>query len=96
MKISNFFLSTTFCFLYLILFYQPRTLAEEKPSVHFKLWSELSNEEKISLRARWTKERVNKVVNSLKNGKGFPDFVKKIPLSEEDLKIIKIYRTHIE
>ena len=51
-----------------ILFPVSLTL-EEKPSVEYKPWSELYEEEKESLRAMWTDENEAEVVKALKGGK---------------------------
>ncbi len=89
MKVLNFLFLPLFCFLYSVPFSQSPTFAEEKPYVEYKEWSELSEEEKDSLRARWTEEKVKKVVEALKEGKDLPYFVNKIPLSEEEIKRIE-------
>lgn len=89
MKEFNFLFLPLLCFLYSVPFSQSPTFAEEKPYVEYKEWSELSQEEKDSLRARWTEEKVKKVVEALKEGKDLPYFVNKIPLSEEEIKRIE-------
>jgi hypothetical protein len=75
-----------FPFFYLAFFLPSLIIAQEKSDIEYKEWSELSEEEKGSLRARWTEEKINKVVEALKEGKALPEFVNKMPISEEEIK----------
>ena len=86
MKRFKFLFLSLFCFLFSMYFLQSPTLAEEGSYIEYEEWSGLSEKGKDSLRARWTKEKVERVVEALKNGKPLPEFVNKIPLSEEEIK----------
>lgn len=77
------------CFFFLMYLTQSSAMAEEVSSIEYREWSELSEEDKDSLRARWTDEKVIQVVNAIKEGKDLPAFVNKIPLSEEEIKRIE-------
>ncbi|HEY7534615.1 MAG TPA: pentapeptide repeat-containing protein, partial [Thermodesulfobacteriota bacterium] len=83
---NRFLLFPFFYLLCSLSFLQFPTFAEEKSYGEYKEWSELSQEEKDGLLARWTKEKVMKVVEALKEGGALSEFVNKIPLSEEEIK----------
>ena len=76
------------CSFYLMYFFQSSTIAEELSSIEYKEWSELNEEERDSLRGRWTEDKVNDVVKLLQEGKVLPSFVDKIPLSEDEIERI--------
>jgi hypothetical protein len=86
MKKLSFFLLPIFCYFYTLFFLQTTILAKEKSYVEYKEWSELSQDEKDGFNERWTEERINKVIEALKEGKALPGFINKMPVSEEEIK----------
>jgi hypothetical protein len=70
-------LLSTLCFL---IFSQSYTFSQDKSSILFnwKDWGKCSEQERDSLRSRWTDEKILKVVSALKTGTNLPDFVNKI------------------
>jgi hypothetical protein len=64
------------CSFCIICFGRSIAFAQKQPPIKKPdMWQSYSIKERDSLRARWTNEKVNKVVEALKTGKQLPDFV---------------------
>ena len=68
------------CLLCSVPFLQSHASAEQTSPHSWKDWSEYSEQEKDSLRARWTEQKVQEVVKALTEGKPLP--VKRLPPRE--------------
>ena len=54
-----------------------------------KNWYDYTDSEKEQLRTRWTEVEIDLVAVALKNGEALPGFVNRVPLSEQDNKLLK-------
>jgi len=98
--------------LFFIILSQSNIFSQDKSSILFnwKDWMECSEQEKDSLRLRWTGEEIIKVVSALKTSTPLPDFVKKIgdrknypsydlrgiPLIKQDLKTVTLSYAYLD
>ncbi len=80
MKKDSTILWSLFSTLCLITLSQTTSFSQDKSSILFnwKDWGKCSEQERDSLRSRWTDEKIPKVVSALKTGTQLPDYVTKI------------------
>lgn len=78
-------------------------LAGDSAIVPLKEWKNYTDAEKAFLRTRWTKNKRDQVVDSLKEGKNIPDFVTKLPTGRDypprdgyDLRRIRLVRDTLQ
>ncbi len=95
MKSAKLFFFATVCFLCYGAFSLSPALAEDTTFVHLKEWKDYTAEEKRILRKRWTDEKVEAVVNALKEQKALPEFVRKLPPYAHDLRGIPLAKRHL-
>lgn len=78
-----------FYLIHSVFLFQSTAIAEEKPSIKWKMWHECSKEEKASLRKRWTEDKIQEVMESLKASEPLPvDILSNEAIAREYAEII--------